>query len=111
MINNIDRLKQYWAEVKAGLREPPAKSKPQVFRRRVRVGRDEWIVKVYSHGELGFRSPGRRYEYRLSMADAIRSAAWASAQRINRRMRELIKEGHRRASAKRQAHREVLGCG
>ena len=107
-----DGLKRYWADVKAGRRPAPQRSRRDgITRRRVRcesslVRGRELVLAVYPHGELGLREPGRRVEYRIGLADVWRYAAELTVLRFGRRVKEL-KNTMPLAQARRQARREL----
>jgi len=111
-VNKSERMKLYWLEVRLGERpKPKRKESSGVVRRKVRcnsswVRRSEIIVTVYPHGELGFREPGKRSEFKLGMAEAYRMAVTITTNKINARVREL-KKLHGLAQARRMARKEV----
>jgi len=112
-MNRSDRLKKYWEEVRAGKRPAPQRNSNGPLKRKIRCNHHwlkgtEVIVTLYPHGELGFREPKRRAEYKLPIADAFRSAVVVTTNRIASRVKTLRKEGYGLGQARRMAAREVL---
>lgn len=111
-MSNGERLKQYWAEVKAGLRPAPKRGEPTgIIKRRIRCAsnlvRDgEVILIIYPHGELGLREVNRRTEYKLGLADVWRVAVETTVLKFGRRVKEL-KKVMTLAQARRQARKEL----
>ena len=66
------------------------------------------VLIVYPHGELGFREPRRRAEYRISLPEAYRQAVILTTNKINARVKELRKQGMTLGKARRQAGKELL---
>lgn len=64
------------------------------------------ILTIYPHQELGFREPGRRAEYKLSLPEAYRQAVLLTSAKLRVRTKELRKAGVRNPTAK--ARREIL---
>lgn len=69
---------------------------------------NEVILTIYPHGELGFREPRRRAEYRVSLAEAFRQAVVITTNRISLRTKELRKQGMTLGKARKQARKEAL---
>lgn len=112
-MDRSERLKKYWEEVRAGERPAPKRTANGPLKRKVRCNHhwlkgSEIIVTVYPHGELGFREPKRRAEYKISIADAFRSAVVLTTNKIASRVKALRKEGYGLAKARRMAAKEVL---
>lgn len=112
-MSKAERLKAYWADVHAGRRPAPQRNPDGTTRRKVRCVSNwarsgELIVTIYPHGELGFREPKHRDEYRLSMTEAFRQAVILTTLRIGNRVKQLKKEGMTLGKARRQARREIL---
>jgi len=107
-----ERTKQYWAEVRAGLRPKPERKPNGPVKRKLRC-QSHWaksgevILTVYPHGELGFREPHRRAEYRLGLPEAFRQAVLITTAKIAARVKELRKQGHGRGATSR-ARKEIL---
>src|ERR1043166_5492168 len=106
-------MKEYWRRVKAGELPSPKKGRrSQIVRRTVRCN-SSWvrggkvILALYPHGELGFREPRKRVEYKVSLAAAHRMAVQTTVGKMNARVKELRKQGHGLASARRQARKEL----
>lgn len=111
--NGIAALRQYWQEVKAGIRPRPERGPVTATRRKVRListwaRSGQLVVTLHSHGELAFREPGRRATYRIGLAEAYRQAVLLTTAKIRQRAKELRKAGASRGSAQRQARRELL---
>jgi hypothetical protein len=68
----------------------------------------EVVLIIYPHGELGFREPRRRAEYRLSLNEAFRQAVLITTNKINARVKELRKQGQMLGKARKQARKELL---
>lgn len=112
-MNRSERLKQYWQEVRSGARPAPKRTNNGTIKRKVRCNSNwlkgsEVILTIYPHGELGFREPRRRAEYKLSMTEAYRSAVVLTTNKIAARVKVLKKEGYKLAQARRMATREIL---
>lgn len=65
------------------------------------------ILTVYPHGELGFREPRRRAEYKLGLPDAFRQAVLITTNKLVARTKELKREGLGLAQARRKARKEL----
>lgn len=112
-MNNSERLKQYWQDVRNGLRNPPQRKADAPTKRKVRcisnwVRSGEVIVVVYPHGEIGFREPGKRAEYKLGLPEAFRHAVTITSLKIGARVKALRREGRTLAQARKQARKELL---
>src|SRR5437660_6897377 len=96
-MNRSERMKLFWQQVRAGERQPPRRGeRSQVLRRKVRCNHNwlrqsEVVLTIYPHGELGFREPGRRAEYRLGLPEAFRQAVINTTNRISAKVKELRK--------------------
>lgn len=111
-MNKSERMKAFWQEVREGKRPAPERGRGPL-RRKVRCASSwcrggEIILTVYPHGELGFREPRRRAEYKLSLTEAFRQAVLITTGKIAQRVKVLRKEGHGLASARRMARKEAL---
>lgn len=111
-MNRSERMKAYWQEVREGKRQPPQRGH-NPLRRKVRCASHwlkggEVILTIYPHGELGFREPRHRAEYRLSLTEAFRQAVVITTQKITTRVKALRKEGYGLVEARRKAGRELL---
>lgn len=112
-MNRSDRLKQYWSDVKAGLRQPPKRGERNGnVTRKVRcasswVRRGELVLTVCPHGELIFREPGKRASYKLGLAEAFRMAVVITTNKIKARTSEL-KKLMPLGKARKQARKELL---
>ena len=116
-MRNAAALKEYWRQVKAGERPAPERAiGPQPTVRKVRC-QSNWvrggdaIITIYPHGEIGFREPGRRTEYKLSTAEGFRQAALITIAKVHRRTKEIKKEKFiTRTQALKLARKEVYGA-
>lgn len=71
----------------------------------IRAG--EVVLTIYPHGEIGFREPHKRAEYKLGLPDAFRVAVTITINKMTARVRELRKEGYGLADARRKARKEL----
>lgn len=106
-----ERMKAYWQDIRNGTRQKPERSKNRITRKRVRcnsrwVRGNEIILTIYPHGELGFREPRHRAEFKLSLADAHRQAVLVTTSKITARAKELKRQGER--NPLRKARKELL---
>ena len=70
----------------------------------------EVIITVYPRGELGFRVPSTRTEFKRSTAEGFRQAALISMAKAQRRTKEIKKERFiTRTQALKLARKEVYG--
>lgn len=113
-MNKSERLKEFWRQVKSGERPAPQRGKGDGTIKRVVRCNSNWarsgevILIVYPHGELGFREPRRRAEYRLGLPEALRVAVTLTTNKIAARVRELKREGMSIGAARRKARKELL---
>ncbi len=113
-MNRSEQMKQFWHEVRTGERPAPQRGASNgTVKRKVRcvsnwIKSSELIITIYPHGEIGFREPRHRAEYRLSMADAFRSAVVLTTNRIAIRVKALRKEGCALGKARKMATKELL---
>ena len=114
-MNRSERMKEFWRQVRAGEREAPQRGKNGGAVRRTMRCQSIWIrgseiiLTVYPHGELSFREPRRRAEYKLSLVEAHRQAVVIATNRMTARVREL-KKTMTLKQARRTARREVIGA-
>lgn len=112
-MSRSERLKAFWQEVRDGKRPAPKRDPNAPVKRMMRF-RSTWtksdkiILTIYPHGELGFREPHRRVEYRLGLHEAYRQAVYMTLQKIGDRVKQLRKEGYGLAEARRKARKEVM---
>jgi len=108
-----ERLKVFWQEVRDGKRPKPERDPNAPTEKLLRCNsswaRDGQIILIiYPHGELGFREPRRRAEYKIGLPEAYRQAVLITTGKINMRVRDLRKHGMRLSEARRKARKELL---
>ena len=106
-------MKAFWQEVKEGKREAPRRKGNGPLKRKVLCPsswcrRGEVVLIIYPHGEIGFKEPRKRAEYRITTTEAFRQAVLITTNRINVRVKALRKEGYGLGDARRKARKEIL---
>lgn len=66
------------------------------------------IITIYPHGEIGFRLPRKRAEYKLSTATAYETAVKITTNKLTARIKSLRKDGYSLPEARRKAQKELL---
>lgn len=111
-MSRSERLKAFWQEVREGKRPKPQRGSGPLKRLLrcdstwARTGKI--VLIIYPHGELGFKEPRRRAEYKISLAEAFRQAVVITTLKIGNRVKALRKEGYGLGEARRKARRELL---
>lgn len=114
-MNKSDRLKIYWAEVKAGLRPAPVREKQTSITREVRVESFKirsrrLVVTLHDHGELELREPHHRGSYKITIAQCYSIAAINAANSQRALVKKYRKEKFLSlAEARRKARKEIVG--
>lgn len=112
-MSKSENLKRFWQEVREGKRPKPERNPNAPIKRTLRCNSNwartgEIVLIIYSHGELGFREPRHRAEYKLGLPEAYRQAVLITTQKLTVRVKQLRKEGYGLGEARRKARREIL---